>query len=396
MNNYLFIGFRESLAKELENILGYWQQNTIDKNNGGFFGRIDHNNTIDTTHSKGIILNTRILWTFSRANTFYGDRRYEKECERAFNYLSNHFRDMQYGGVFWEVDHQGKPTHRRKQIYAQAFCIYALSEFYKYSKKVEALKWAMELFQLIEEKAYDSKLGGYLEAFGEYWEPAEDVRLSEKDLNAPKTTNTHLHILEAYTILFEVTKDIQVKKAMERLLELFQDKLFDEDGHLKLFFSNDWEVLSTEISFGHDIEAAWLLILAARTIDNSTYIKVFEKLGVIVADTFLKKALDVDFGVVNALNRLTKEIDTDRHWWPQIEAMVGLAYIWKITEEETYLDHCLRIWGFTQEHIIDRNHGEWFFRVDSDGIPVIEENKVGPWKCPYHNGRGLMELLSLL
>lgn len=388
--------FRTSLEKELDNILGYWQQNTIDPANGGFYGRIDHNNEIDRTHSKGIILNTRILWTFSRANNFYSDDRYETECRRAFDYLWTHFRDIENGGVFWEVDYKGIPKNKRKQIYAQAFCIYALSEYYKYTKSAEAIKWAMELFTLIEDKAYDKEFDGYLEAFGEEWEPIEDVRLSEKDLNSPKTTNTHLHILEAYTTLFEVTKDTRVKIALERLMHLFRDKLFGKDGHLKLFFSLDWKEQSTEISFGHDIEAAWLLILAARISGIEVYIETFEKLGVIVADTFLKKALDDDFGVVNAQDRITKEIDTDRHWWPQIEAMAGLIYIWKITNNETYLEHCLKIWAFTQKHILDHKHGEWFFRIDAKGTPYTEENKVGPWKCPYHNGRGIITVIDEL
>lgn len=396
MGNQVLIDFRKSLKKELENILDYWQQNTLDDVNGGFYGRIDHNNTIDTSHSKGIILNTRILWTFSRANNFYGDDRYASECQRAFGYLWDHFRDAEHSGVFWEVDFKGNPTNKRKQIYAQAFCTYALAEYYKFSKNEEALNWAMELFSLIEEKAYDNELGGYLEAFGEHWEAIEDVRLSEKDLNSPKTTNTHLHILEAYTTLFEVTHDTQVKSALERLMQLFDDKLFGKGRHLKLFFTKDWKEQSTEISFGHDIEAVWLLLLAARNTGYKSHIETFEKLGVAVANTFLKKGLDTDFGVINAQDRITKVVDTDRHWWPQIEAMVGLIYIWKMTHNKNYLENCLRIWDFTQKHILDHKNGEWFFKVDGHGNPYIEENKVGPWKCPYHNGRGLMEILEIL
>ena len=396
MANQPLIAFKESLQNELASILGYWQQHTVDHANGGFYGRIDHLNTVDTTYPKGIILNTRILWTFARANNFYQDDRYTKECDRAFDYLWTHFRDATHGGVFWEVDFLGKPTNKRKQLYAQAFCIYALSEYYKYAKKGEALQWAMELYQHIEEKAYDEALGGYYEAFGQQWEPIEDVRLSEKDENSPKTTNTHLHILEAYTTLYEVTQNAAIKKSLERLLQLFQDKLFDGDGHLQLFFSRDWTVQSTEISFGHDIEAVWLLIHAARTSGTQEYCTSFEQLGISVADTFLEKALDSDFGVLKAQDRMTQKVDTDRHWWPQIEAMVGLTYIWKITGEATYLDHAIKIWDFTQNHIIDHAKGEWFFRVDAHGQPYTEENKVGPWKCPYHNGRGLMEILEIL
>ena len=257
-------GFTLELEIELKKILDFWQNNTLDSKNGGFVGRIDHYNNVIDEAPKGIILNTRILWTFSRANNYYKDARYAKECQRAFEYLYEHFDDKTNGGVFWEVDHTGKPTNRRKQSYAQAFCIYALSEYYKYSKNSKALIWAMQLFNLLEEKAYDIEYGGYIEAFDENWQNIEDLRLSEKDLNAPKTTNTILHILEAYTTLFEITGNAQVEHSLERLISLFLDRIFNYQNHLQLFFTKDWKAISTEISYGHDIEAAWLICHAAR------------------------------------------------------------------------------------------------------------------------------------
>jgi len=388
--------FSKKLNTELENILNYWQSNAIDEEFGGFHGRIDHHNKVVKKSPKSIILNTRILWTFARASNFYGDRRFEFECERAFNYLYTHFRDKNHRGVFWEVNHVGTPTDTRKQVYAQAFCIYALSEYYKYSKNPKALVWAKQLFQLLENKAFDKKLGGYFEAFDEAWAPIEDMRLSTKDLNAPKTTNTHLHILEAYTTLLEVTADTVVEKSLERLLDLFTSKIFRYNNHLKLFFTIDWKNISPEISYGHDIEAAWLLLKAAEVLEDNSIIKLCETLMQDVAKTFVNEALDKDFGVINAKDSQTEHIDTDKHWWPQAEAIVGLIYTWKITENRSYYTISQQIWNFIEECIIDHENGEWFFRVNAAGLPYTEENKLGPWKCPYHNGRALIEVLSKL
>ncbi|NND80519.1 MAG: N-acylglucosamine 2-epimerase [Maribacter sp.] len=384
------------LEFELKRILDYWQKQTLDTKYGGFIGRIDHFNNCIENAPKGIILNTRILWTFSRANNFYKDSRYANECLRAFAYLYDHFNDKRYGGVFWEVDHTGKPSNKRKQIYAQAFCIYALSEYYKYAKNSKALIWAMQLFNLVEEKAYDPEFGGYIEAFDENWQNLEDQRLSEKDLNAPKTTNTILHILEAYTTLYEITADAQIEKSLKRLIDLFLGKIFNSQNHLKLFFTRDWESMSTEISYGHDIEAAWLLCHAANVLGDAILVKKTNELLVAVVNTFTSEAIDVDFGVWNSKDSKTMAMDKDKHWWAQVEAMVGLCYAWIKTKDDSYFNHSRQIWDFTKNNIIDTKNGEWFFRVNATGVPYTFENKVGPWKCPYHNSRGLIEIISIL
>lgn len=388
--------FALELELELEKILEYWQNQTLDTINGGFVGRINHFNTVIENATKGIILNTRILWAFSRANNFYGDGRFDKECKRAFAYLFEHFRDKAFGGVYWEVDHTGKPTNKRKQSYAQAFCIYALSEYYKYSKNSKALDWALQLFNLLEEKAYDPEHGGYIEAFNEDWQNIDDLRLSEKDLNAPKTTNTILHILEAYTTLYEITADSQVEKSLNQLIRLFAKSIYSHQNHLKLFFTRDWQSMSTEISYGHDIEAAWLLCHAANILEDASLIKETNARLIAVVNTFCSEAIDEDYGIWNSKNSKTLAMDKDKHWWPQAEAMVGLCFAWKKTNDDLYIDLCRQIWGFTKNYIIDAKYGEWFFRVRPNGEPYTSENKVGPWKCPYHNSRALIEIISIL
>ncbi len=388
--------FTNSVKFELANILNYWTKNSIDQKYGGFVGRINHFNEIVEKSPKGIILNSRILWTFSAASNHYQNNNYATKCNRAYNYLRDYFRDITYGGVYWEVNYLGKPLQNRKQTYAQAFTIYALSEYYKYSKNEEALSWAFELFEVLEQNTKDQKLGGYIEAFDQDWSPIEDMRLSYKDLNAPKTMNTHLHILEAYTTLFEVSNNDKVGNALKELINLFLENFVSEKDHFKLFFSKNWKNLSHEVSFGHDIETAWLLIHAARILHDDSYIRKTESLSIKIADTFLKEALDKDFGVLNSINVQTNEIDFDKHWWPQAEAVVALLYVWRITAKEKYLIAAKRIWDFICNTIIDNSNGEWFFRVNRLGDPYINENKIGLWKCPYHNSRACIEIIKQL
>lgn len=388
--------FVNRVSSELNNILTFWQKNAIDIKHGGFVGRIDHYGKIKPESPKGIILNTRILWSFAAASNHFQDDRFQIECERSYLYLRDYFKDTGQKGVFWEVDYLGNPTNTRKQVYAQAFTIYALAEYYKYCKKTEVLDWAMELFQLVETHALDLELDGYTEAFAKNWTAIEDMRLSEKDLNTPKTMNTHLHILEAYTTLYEVNQDRKVHDALKNLIQLFLDKFASVNQHFKLFFSRDWKNLSSEASYGHDIEAVWLLVHAARTIADTDLIKKTEALSIAVADTFIKEALDKDYGVFNAIDLETGKLDADKHWWPQAEAVVGLLYVSKITGDRSYISTANKIWKFTVDTIIDTKNGEWFFRVNQQGIPYTSENKLGPWKCPYHNTRACFEIIKLL
>ncbi|MEN1785210.1 MAG: AGE family epimerase/isomerase [Bacteroidota bacterium] len=388
--------FSKEMEAELVNILQYWTNHAVDEEHGGFFGKIDNNNTVHKRAPKNAILSSRLLWTFAKACNFYEDRSYDGPCLRAFEYLYDNFKDPYYGGLYWEVDFEGQPVDKRKQVYAQAFAIYALSEYYKYSKNPDAAVWANNLFDLIETYSRDQKTGGYWEAFNEKWGPSEDMRLSEKDLNAPKTANTHLHILEAYTTYYEVNRSKRVRDAIQYLIELFLKEFFDGNNHLKLFFSKDWKSLSHEISYGHDIEAAWLLLVAARTIEDDDLIESTEECLKEVAKTFINEALDKDFGVINAKDAETNKTDPDRHWWAQAEAIVGLLYNWTITNDSNYFRISEQIWAFIATFIIDRKNGEWFFRVDRAGTPYGSENKIGPWKCPYHNTRALMEAIDLL
>tara|TARA_R110002050_G_scaffold196426_2_gene331324 strand:+ start:14139 stop:15323 length:1185 start_codon:yes stop_codon:yes gene_type:complete len=383
---------KSELNSELKNILSYWTKNTLDQKYGGFVGRIDHDNKIIPKASKGVILNTRILWSFSATSNHLKTNEYVAVCTRAFSYLKTFFNDENNKGVFWEVDYDGKPLNKRKQVYAQAFTIYALSEYYLLTKNEAAKNWAIELFELLEKFAKDEVHLGYFEAFNEDWSPIEDMRLSEKDMNASKTMNTHLHVLEAYTSLLKIYDIQPLRASLKMLVEVFFEKFLNDRNHYELFFDDEWNLLSNTVSYGHDIEAAWLVIDAAIMLNDEVLLQKANKIALRVADTFLKEAIDEEGAVLNEKNTITKYIDTDRHWWPQVEALIGLDYAYRLNNDKNYIKASLKIWEYTKTHLIDHKNGEWFFRVAKDGTVYTEEDKVSMWKAPYHTTRACILL----
>ena len=265
---------------ELENnILPFWMNRMIDSEYGGFHGQITGNNQRVVHAPKGAILNARILWTFSAAYRLLRKPEYLETATRAKRYLIDKFYDQEFEGIYWELDYTGQPVQTKKQIYALGFAIYGLSEYNRATGDKEALDYAIRLFKAIEQYSFDPEKNGYMEAFTKDWKLIEDMRLSDKDENEKKTMNTHLHILEPYTNLYRVWKDEHLKKQLRNLILIFTDKILDHRTyHLNLFFNEDWESKYRIISYGHDIEASWLLHEAAIELGDNEILQKVEPL----------------------------------------------------------------------------------------------------------------------
>lgn len=386
--------YKQEIQESLHDILQFWIKNTLDSEFGGFIGKMDFEGNIHPNHEKGGVLNARMLWTFSAAYNFTNNKKYLHIAKLAYQYIQKYFRDTENCGVYWSVDFRANPLNTRKQIYSQAFTIYGLAEYYKASQNKEALDFAKELFYLIEKHSFDEQQGGYFEAFSKNWELLEDLRLSEKDRNDPKTMNTHLHVLEAYATLFEVWKDAKLEKQIRNLLTVFSDKIINsENNHMRLFFDKNWVSTSQGISFGHDIEAAWLLQEAAEAIADKDLITKFKTIAVEMAEAS-SEGLQTDGSMIHEFDPSTNHQDTHREWWVEAEGMVGFMNAYQITKNQKYLSTIEGLWNFTKKYLKDSEKGEWIWGVYEDYSPMRNEDKVGFWKCPYHNARACMEILK--
>jgi cellobiose epimerase len=380
----------------LSDILPFWLNHAVDDEYGGFRGQIANDLTIDSQAAKGVILNARILWTFSKAFSVYANPVYLEAARRAYEYLIRFFWDDEFGGVYWMVDCLGQPLDTKKRTYAQAFCVYALAEYCRATGDAGVLARALRLVEVVEATAHAPQHGGYFETYERDWSLATDQRLSDVDMDEKKSMNTHLHMLEAYATLLHLDEDEKVRIRLRELIEIFLDHIIDPaNHHFILFFDEQWNRRSNVISFGHDIEGSWLLCEAAEILADSALLERVRTISVKMAQAVQDEGIDSDGGLQYEADP-TGIIDSDKHWWPQAEAVVGFLNAYELSGQPHFLSAAQRSWAFIEKFIVDHEHGEWFWLVSKDGVPDNEKDKVGPWKCPYHNSRTCFELMERL
>lgn len=378
------------MLDHLENVIVPFWNGLQDNDNGGFYGYMTYNLELDQKAEKGCILNSRILWFYSATYELTHNEANLEYAEHAYNFLKDVFLDEKYGGVFWMASYKGEITDGRKHTYNQAFAIYALAEYYKVTKNEEVLDLAKRLFEIIEEKCKDNY--GYLEEFDKEWNEKENEMLSECGVISKKTTNTHLHILEAYTNLYSVWKDERVKKQLLYVLHIFKNKIYDEKQHVfKIFFDEIWNVTIDVKSFGHDIESCWLIDRAGEVIGDTQLIEDIRGYIPKVAEKIYELAYS-DKGMNNEC--VQGKLDTDRIWWVQAEAVIGFYNNYQITKNKKYCEAAMNMWDYIKSTIVDkRSGGEWFWKVSKEGQPYEDKPVVEPWKCPYHNSRMCIEMV---
>lgn len=392
---------KKEFRKELLSIADWWATCAIDTTHGGFHGEVDVHNNAVINANKGIILNARILWFFSEAALHTAgephNRLYCDCATRAYDYIIQHFFDKEHGGVYWEVDVFGKPINTRKQVYAQAFIIYALSSYFRLTQNQDALSHALSCFKLIETKAIDHEYEGYLEAFAHDWTAIDDWRLSTLDLNHPKSQNTHLHVLEAYTVLHDIHPTQETKSALRYSIQMFDRYMINHDNHhLRMFMDMQWNDHSPGYTYGHDIEAAWLIAQALESLGDTQYTASLKPTLLRVAEVTLNEAIADNGQLLNAYSFESKLVDSSSHWWVQAEALVGFLFAYAETQDSRYFNAAQGIWQFIKQHQIDQVNGEWFWLADNGKTDNKDHYKVGFWKCPYHNGRAMMEATKYL
>ncbi len=385
--------FYNEVKEELDRLFQYWATEAINPHNRLFYGSINYKGDKNPEANLGIIMYSRLLWSFSAAAKHYNSNPYKEIAQTCYNTLESYFYDNKHGGYFWECTVKGEIVDHKKQTYAQAFALYALCEYYSLTTHEEIKLKAEKQFQILTCNCFDSEFGGYLEGFTQDWKFDKKNRLSEKDQFAEKTMNTNLHVLEALTLYYKIFKTNTAKTALKRVVLDFYRFIVDHDNHLILFMDRKWKKLHHIHSYGHDVEAAWMLWEAAELLDDEALLLQIKTLVIEMTDTFILEGIDHE-AVIHEKNMTTKHLDEDRHWWPQCEALEGLANAYAISKNEQYLDKMALIWSYIKLNFIDYENGEWHTRISAKGKIYENENKGGMWKTPYHNGRALMKLVQ--
>ena len=371
-------------------IIPFWK-NLRDDAFGGYYGWVGYDLKLDKKAVKGCILNSRITWFFANAYTLLGDESLLDEARHGYEFLRDKCIDHENGGIFWSLNYDGTPEDTTKHTYNQAFAIYALSSYYEASKDAVALALARELFHLIETRCMDKE--GYLEAFDRSFAPVENDKLSENGVIADKTMNTLLHVFEAYTELYRVAGDEEVKERLMWILDVFAEKVYNPNLHRQeVFFDAHYNSIIDLHSYGHDIETAWLLNRGIDVLGEEKYKKKIDP----IIDDLTEQIFRTAFNGHSLANECEKGIvNSHRIWWVQAETVVGFLNGYQRHPERTdYLEAAASEWEFIKEHVIDKRSGsEWYWETYEDGRPVEDRPIVEPWKCPYHNGRMCMEVI---
>jgi cellobiose epimerase len=399
--------YRSFFQKELnENILPYWMKYGVEKNGNGFYGAVDLNGNPVLTANKTSVLNARILWTFSAAAKTEGRNDYAVIADKAYKVVTEDFEDKEHGGYYMELSSENKVDNDIKHTYAQAFVIYSLCKYYEFRPLDSVMRKIMNLFTLLEEKTKDADHVGYRESFTREWLIYDENRMA--DNNEPKSMNTHLHVLEAWAALYKVWKDPKVELRLTELMNLFLDKIIREDGHFGIFFDEDFNEADASkgiCSYGHDIEGSWLLWEAAEILGNKDIIEKMRLVAIKMVDNIERVAVDKDGGLFLESTRYGSHVKTNKHWWQQAETLVGFMNAFELTKDEKYWSTVKLSWNFIDTFLIDHERGEWYTKLNRLGVPYLVEPKddpspyyrndwkIDPWKCPYHNGRAMMELI---
>ena len=372
-------------------ILPYWLK--LKDPRGGFYGEVASDGTILYDAPRGVILNARIIWSFAVAYQALPETPYLVAAVHARDYFLEHFCDHKYGGVYWSVDAAGERLDTKKQLYAQGFAIYGLSELYKVTGDDEVLKNAINLYRVVETYFADKENGGYIEALARDFSPLEDMSLSAHDINADKTMNSHLHVLEAYANLYQVWPDEELKEAVQKLLDLVGTRIMGADGHLQLYFRKDWSVMPGGVSYGHDIETSWLALECADALKDIDVVNRVRPWALSMGKAGNEGLLPD--GSMRYEKLLDGKYDDSRQWWVQAETVVGNLWLWKYHADPQGADRALAAWNYIRENLVDEKDGEWWWAVLEDGSRDLSQPKVGFWKCPYHNTRMCLQVLSL-
>lgn len=393
--------------------LPFWEKSGIDVKYGGYFVCFDSSGNVNQDVDKYIVTQTRMIWGYSAYARKYGKAEYIEKARQGVEFLIKYFWDKKYGGWFWKTTREGKVVDSGKVVYGQTFAIYALSEYTLASGDPIGIEFACKTFDLLQKYCTDSFNGGYFENMEEDFS-VSDPGFSGGDL---KSLDVHMHILEAFTTLYECSKQEIHRRKLEEIIQIIIYKMIDESvgcGYNQFDVSfkrkpainirRTWnaeretgeviEVPTDTTSYGHNVELAWLLNEAVRALDikKDKYRKITNKL----VDHALMYGFDNTYGgVYRDGPHIGAPFIRDKEWWQNCEVLVGFLDAFENEKKDCYAEAFLKTWEFDNKFMINHEIGEWRQLLKFDGTPL--ETQIGnPWKCMYHTGRAMLECIIRL
>lgn len=417
----LFLGIpTKEVQQELDDLVDLWYPRIVDTVNGGYWTNFEFDWSKSAEQPKMLVTQARGLWTAARLYQAYPHRSDLKEAARhGFEFLTKSLWDEQRGGYWlsWPIPREG--TNYRL-TYANSFVLYALAEYAKIEQKREVIQWVEKTFDWLEEYAHDPKAGGYfnLVVFEEGL-PAKKNHVGEGlgwGDGKWKGQNTSIHLLEAITNTYEVLPVPKVRTRLAEMIELVRDTFVRDMGSLQLYFTNDWQAVDhrdssrayilehihdDHVSFGHDIETAFLLleassVLAGGEADGQTLLVAKRMLDHSLAYGFAQDFQGIFEKGYYFTGQVEPEIlDRRKSWWAQAEAWHSLALFARMYPEEVkYEEAFQQMWQYIQRNLIDQEHGGWFSYGLDENPDQAKEKKAQQWKGAYHNGRALVQVLG--
>lgn len=385
---------RNEMTKAALELLEFWMKNDLDEENGGFYN-VSCWNEVMPDSEKSATLNFRIFWTFSYAYLIYHDERYLRIADRAYNYVSEHFIDSEYGGIFPILQSDGTPIVTEKHGYVHSFAIAAFAAYYRASHNHESLAMAQQLFEKVE-KCGKNQYHGYHDVCSRDWVPADKHTGGTMDsVKRDKSLRPNMHLLWGFDQLRQVQQTSEVDDAIERLSILLSDRMVDHRTWAAIqAFTGDWECVSDLEAYGDNFELAWILWTTLPCIKDSAKASEISQVCTNISNHSILSGVDREYGGVYQQFHHGK-INTEKEWWVQAEAINGLFSAYCHTGEERYLEEAGACWTFVRDKMI-RPDGTWIWKTKRAGKCFKAWEVRGPLMCPYHSGRMLLQSLELL
>jgi mannobiose 2-epimerase len=340
-----------------------------------------------------------MIWGFSHAHLkgfSDANRNYLKAAEQGYQFLLDHFLDREHEGYYWTTDVQGKPLDQRKIVYGESFVIYGLVEYYRASGDKGALQRALDLYQVLQKRAHDPKYGGWIEHFQRDWTPILDPNADAiVELAGCKSANTHLHLLESLTELYKATQDQDVKRSLGEAVQINCTWFYPKDPGKSAFHRKpDWTLItgprSSGVSYGHNVEFAWLMIQAQEALAQKPSWEHFKA----YLDHALKYGYDYTRGGLYSRGIDDQPAtDTDKIWWVQAEMLAALTDALRHKPDPAYSQALDKLLQFIVSFQADPKDGIWLDTVTADGKPKVTA-KAHNWKANYHDVRAIVKFVE--